>query len=271
MKNKLLKISVLISLVSVSIVPFSIVSYSLYKIKPLLSDSLSYKIYSQDGKTRLERVVGHKKDNWTGISDIPLSCKTALIAAEDTRFYEHFGVDFKAIKETIILNSKLKQTKFGASTITQQLVKNALLSRERTLTRKIKEALLALTSNLLLSKTGQLEWYFNIIEFGPDVYGIKQASSYYFGKTASELSPSQCIALISILPSPIKWGRNLKEQNITDFLHERYEVILRRMRRMELTPVDAILYAYSNSPFNMPWISHKFNDILWPNKFLYSN
>ena len=159
-------------------------------VPKILSNKFSYEVYNQNNNTRWTRVSGSGAESWTSKVNIPEVCKKALIAAEDTRFYQHFGIDLIAIKDSIISNYRNKRVRYGASTITQQIVKNALLSRTRSYSRKIRESLGAMFLDFLTDKEKQIAIYYNLIEFGPNVYGIKEASSYYFNKVPKDLSNS---------------------------------------------------------------------------------
>ncbi len=173
-------------------------------------------------------------DNWASVEKIPSSCFAAALASEDTKFYEHHGIDLESIEKNLIKNAKASKIKSGASTITQQLVKNAFLSREKSYVRKSREIIGAIILNLMMTKKEQLTWYLNIIEFGPKIYGIKQAAQYYFNIAPHQLSPSQCISLMVILPSPNNWNKSLVNKRPTRFFMNRYYKILRRMRQMNL-------------------------------------
>jgi monofunctional biosynthetic peptidoglycan transglycosylase len=128
--------------------------------------------------------------------------KWAVIVAEDERFYKHEGIDVKAIKNAIKYDLEKKSFARGASTITQQVAKNLFLSREKTITRKVKEVILAKRMEELLTKGRIIELYLNVVELGPMVYGIGQGAQYYFGKPASALTPRECAFLAAMLPGP---------------------------------------------------------------------
>lgn len=147
-------------------------------------------------------VVGPKNRYWTSSRQIPPEMKWAVILAEDANFYKHEGVDVKAIKEAI--KHDLEEMKFarGASTITQQVAKNLFLSREKTITRKIKEVILAKRMEGELTKGRIIELYLNVVELGPKVYGIGHGARYYFGKHPSALTPRECAFLAAMLPGP---------------------------------------------------------------------
>lgn len=147
-------------------------------------------------------VVGPKNRNWTPSGSIPAEMKWAVILAEDANFYKHEGFDVKAIKNAIKYDLEKKSLKRGASTITQQTAKNLFLSREKTITRKLKEIYLAYRMEQELTKGRIIELYLNVVELGPMVYGIGHGARYYFNKPASELTPRECAFLASMLPGP---------------------------------------------------------------------
>lgn len=147
-------------------------------------------------------VVGPRNANWAPISSVPSSLKKAVVAAEDANFYSHGGVDHEAIREA--LKADLRQGRFvrGGSTITQQVAKNLFLSREKTISRKLKEYVLARRIDEALSKNRILELYLNVVELGPMVYGVGHASRYYFGKAPQDLSVRESAFLAAMLPGP---------------------------------------------------------------------
>ena len=147
-------------------------------------------------------VVGPQNPRWTPSSRIPAEMKWAVILAEDSNFYKHEGFDVKAIKAAIKYDLEKKSLKRGASTITQQTAKNLFLSREKTITRKVKEVYLAWRMERELTKGRIIELYLNVVELGPMVYGIGHGSRYYFGKPASALTPRECAFLAAMLPGP---------------------------------------------------------------------
>jgi len=147
-------------------------------------------------------LVGPKNRYWTPGARIPAEMKWAVILAEDSNFYRHDGFDVKAIKNAIKYDLEKKSLKRGASTITQQAAKNLFLSREKTITRKLKEIYLAWRMEQELSKGRIIELYLNVVELGPMVYGIGNGAHYYFGKSASALTPRECAFLAAMLPGP---------------------------------------------------------------------
>jgi monofunctional biosynthetic peptidoglycan transglycosylase len=147
-------------------------------------------------------VVGPQNRYWTPSNRIPPEMKWAVILAEDSNFYKHEGFDVKAIKKAIKYDLEKKSLKRGASTITQQTAKNLFLSREKSITRKLKEIYLAYRMEQELTKGRIIELYLNVVELGPMVYGIGHGSRYYFNKPASSLTPRECAFLAAMLPGP---------------------------------------------------------------------
>jgi monofunctional glycosyltransferase len=147
-------------------------------------------------------IVGPMNPHWTPSGRIPAEMKWAVILAEDANFYKHEGFDVKAIKNAIKYDLEKKSLKRGASTITQQTAKNLFLSREKTVTRKLKEIYLAWRMEQELTKGRIIEFYLNVVELGPMVYGIGHGAQYYFGKPASALTPRECAFLAAMLPGP---------------------------------------------------------------------
>ena len=146
------------------------------------------------------------KLRWNPISIrmIPKNMIRAVIAAEDSRFYEHEGVDFEALKDAMEHNLSEQRMIYGASTISQQTVKNVFLSPSRNPLRKWHELLLTLGMERNLTKKRILEHYLNLAEFGKGIYGVDAAARYYWGIPASRLSSRQTIELAATLPSPVK-------------------------------------------------------------------
>ncbi|RII29200.1 MAG: monofunctional biosynthetic peptidoglycan transglycosylase [Geobacter sp.] len=147
-------------------------------------------------------IVGPKNRYWVPSGSIPSEMKWAVILAEDSNFYKHEGIDVKAIKNAIKYDLEKKSFARGASTITQQVAKNLFLSREKTISRKVKEIVLAKRMEQELTKGRIIELYLNVVELGPMVYGIGHGARYYFGKPAAELTPRECAFLAAMLPGP---------------------------------------------------------------------
>ena len=160
-----------------------------------------------NGKLQRAIVVGPSNPNYTSLSQISPYLRHAVLTSEDPSFFSHRGFITEAFKQSIIQNIKTKKFARGASTISMQLVKNVFLTREKTLSRKLEEILLVyvLENNRIASKERMLEVYFNIIEWGPNIYGIGEASQFYFQKHPLDLTLRECLFLASIIPSPKKF------------------------------------------------------------------
>ncbi len=154
-----------------------------------------------DGRAT-ELTTGPTTEHWVALSDITPNMETALIVCEDSRFFSHDGFDNKAIRDSILHNLRAGRFVRGASTLTMQLAKNLYLGREKTLSRKLQEAAFTLMLEERLSKEDILELYLNVVEFGPGIYGIRNAASHYFNSHPGELSLGQALYLGSVLPSP---------------------------------------------------------------------
>lgn len=147
------------------------------------------------------------------INKVPQNLQNAFIAAEDNRFYDHIGIDPIGIVRAIVTNVTNRGIAQGGSTITQQLAKNAFLSQEQTMKRKIQEAMLALEIERKYSKKEILEMYMNQIYFGQGAYGIQTAAKTYFGKDVDQLTLAQCAMLAGLPKSPNYYSpfNNLQE------------------------------------------------------------
>ncbi|MCH7509476.1 MAG: monofunctional biosynthetic peptidoglycan transglycosylase [Proteobacteria bacterium] len=152
----------------------------------------------------------HRHQDWprlrwnpVRIETVPRGMIRALIVAEDANFYSHQGVDIDALKEAMEYNLSEKRLVYGASTISQQTVKNVFLSSSRNPLRKWHELVLTIAMERSLSKKRILEHYINVAEFGRGIYGVDAAARYYWGIPASRLSDRQAIELAATLPSPV--------------------------------------------------------------------
>jgi penicillin-binding protein 1A len=169
--------------------------------KDLLSLGQTSKIYASDG-TLLAEVFGTENRTVVPMEVIPDYLKQATIAIEDERFYNHGGVDYEAISRAIFTNLTSGRLAEGGSTITQQLVKNVYITDERSFTRKLVEAVLAIRLEQTVSKDEILERYLNTIYYGENAYGVEAASLTYFGKSVSELNLAECATLAGLPNAP---------------------------------------------------------------------
>lgn len=179
--------------------------FAAYQSLPAVGNNMRPAVSSQvfDSHGRLITTL-HSDQNRLpiDINKVPQNLQNAFIAAEDNRFYEHIGIDPIGIFRAIFANLTNRGIAQGGSTITQQLAKNAFLSQEQTLKRKIQEAMLALEIEHKYSKKEILEMYMNQIYFGQGAYGIQTAAKTYFNKDVNELSLTQCAMLAGLPKSP---------------------------------------------------------------------
>lgn len=172
-------------------------------ITDILQRKFSYEAYDRKGQL-VTREAGPGVAGWTSIGDLPQFVPEAFILLEDPGFNKHRGVLPKALENSLKVNLEKGGFMKGGSTITMQLAKNLWLQRHKTLGRKAQEALLTFALESCLPKDRILETYLNVIEFGPNIYGIGPAAKHWFKKSASNLAPDEAFFLASILPAPRK-------------------------------------------------------------------
>jgi hypothetical protein len=204
-------------------------------------------IYRALIKNVLQRpiLVGSANPNYTPLNQISPYLTKCVLTTEDPSFFSHHGFINEAFKQSIIKNIKTKKFSRGASTISMQLVKNVFLTREKTVSRKLEEILLVyiLENNRIVSKERMLEVYFNIIEWGPNVYGIGEASHFYFQKNPSELTLNECLYLARIIPSPKKFMYQFNDQGmLKDFATRQESFLTNIMFRRGLLIADDTIY-----------------------------
>ncbi len=199
---------ILISLLVIGFVsPFVLVGYFLTSYDYDISKLVEYKpevtsrIYDKDGK-KIANIFNTKHRYYARFDEIPPRIIEALVAIEDTTFFEHPGINIDAIFRAAIKVIRAGKAVEGASTITQQLVKNVLLTREKKLSRKIKEAIYAIKIERALSKEQILECYLNEIYYGHGYYGIKTAADGYFHKDLNDLTLKEMAILVGLPKAP---------------------------------------------------------------------
>ena len=171
------------------------------------------KVYSLDGE---ETTLYNTNRSIVEIETLPEYVKNAFIDTEDKRFYSHPGFDIKRIIKASLINMKNGSKSQGASTISQQLIKNALISNEKTYSRKIKELVLAHKMEKEFSKDEILEMYLNTIYFGSNAYGIENASQIYFNKSAKDLTLNESCCLAGLIKSPAKYSPRNNSENCNE-------------------------------------------------------
>jgi hypothetical protein len=189
-------------------------------------------------------VLGSSNPNFTPLNQISPYLQKCVLTSEDPSFFSHRGFINDAFKQSILKNIRTKKFSRGASTISMQLVKNVFLTREKTLSRKLEEILLVyiLENNRIASKERMLEVYFNVIEWGPNVYGIGEASNFYFNKTPATLTLKECLFLASIVPKPKKFMYEFDGEGFLKAIENKKQQFISNLmlRRGLITPDDTI-------------------------------
>lgn len=203
----------------------------------------STKIFDREGN--LLYTTGEKRRTVISESDMPKSIRQATVAIEDKDFYKHHGLDFSGIFRAIIVDVTRGKRSQGGSTITQQFVKNALLSPKKSFTRKIKEAILSIELEQTRSKEEILTLYLNEIPYGGNVYGIQEASKLYFNKDAKDLSLSQAASLAALPQAPTRYS---PFGTHTDSLFARKSLVLDSMVEMSYITQEEADKAKKESP-----------------------
>ena len=215
-------ISLAISITFITIVKKEISQISIDK-ELLLNQTTQIMVY--DNENNVISNSNYEGKKLVNIGEIPEYVKQAFISIEDKNFYNHNGVNYKRILKALYNNIKSHKIVEGASTITQQLVKNTHLTTEKTFKRKIKEIYLAKKIEDAYSKDEILELYLNVIYFGNGNYGIENASNYYFGVSASELTINQAAVLAGMIKSP----KNYDPLNNCENCKKRRNLVLKEM------------------------------------------
>jgi len=196
---------------------------------------VSTKIYDRKGRL-LYKIYRNQNRTLVELENIPISLIQATVAIEDSEFYRHHGFSFRGITRSFLKN--LFAGKFeGGSTITQQLVKNALLTPERTLRRKIKELVLALQVEMAFSKDEILQMYLNEVGYGGAAYGAEEAAWMYFGKSVRDLSLAESAALAGLPASPTTYSPFGAHPDLAKV--RQWQVLRRMVENRFITPEQA--------------------------------
>ncbi|MBY4678450.1 monofunctional biosynthetic peptidoglycan transglycosylase [Marinobacterium sp. CAU 1594] len=169
------------------------------------------------------------RHQWVPLAQIAKPMQLAVIASEDQKFPQHFGLDLESIERALQANRDGGRVR-GASTLSQQTAKNLFLWPAKSYIRKGIEAWFALLLELICGKERILETYLNIAEFGPGIFGVEAASQHYFNRPARELSGNQAARLAAVLPNPYR----LRVQPLSHYMAERTDWIQRQMRQLGL-------------------------------------
>lgn len=219
LKKILLIISIFIIILFLSCIAFVTIVYNKYDldVNKLTSLNNGVRVYSASGQ---DNTLYNTNRSIITLDTLPEYVKNAFIDTEDKRFYSHNGYDIKRIIKASFVNMATNSKSQGASTISQQLIKNALLSNEKTYSRKVKEIVLSIKMEKMFTKDEILEMYLNTIYFGSNAYGIENASKVYFNKSAIDLTINEACCLAGLIKSPntyspkTNYNNALKRKNV---------------------------------------------------------
>jgi hypothetical protein len=204
-----------------------------------------------------EVYVGPGLPSYVPLSEMPSWVGGAAYLSEEILFYTAHGISPGLIKKALRLNLERGRFVYGGSTVTQQLIKNLFLSRDKTLSRKLQEALIAWRVTEVVPKDRVLELYLNCIEFGPDIYGIGPAAQYYFQKDARDLTPMESIFLAMLKPSPL-YGARVIQRGTTPggvWWTKRTEELFRRLVEYKHITQEQ---ADAAKPYELKWENGKY-------------
>ncbi len=209
--------------------------------------NLTTKVFDVKGRLLAQL---HAEENRTRIlpaAEVPQNMRHAIVAIEDERFYQHYGIDLEGIGRAAWRNFQAGRVVEGGSTLTQQLIKNAFLTNEKSLKRKVKEAMLAFQLERKFSKDEILTYYLNEIYFGHGAYGLDAAAKLYFNKEARELTLAECATLAGIPKSPVAFSPYKNPENN----RSRKMLVLAKMQELGfISPSEAEAARSEKVPLN---------------------
>jgi membrane peptidoglycan carboxypeptidase len=184
-------------------------------------------------------LVSPDSPDFVPLRDVPPLFVRCLLIGEDSNFFGHRGIDLSEVPSALITNWTRGGAVRGASTITQQLAKNLFLSRDKRLGRKLQELSLALLLEATLPKERLLEIYLNIIEWGPDLYGLRPAARRYFGREPRDLTPKQMAFLVALIPGPVKYQRSFADGSLSAGFRPLVDELLVKLRSVDALDEEA--------------------------------
>jgi monofunctional glycosyltransferase len=184
--------------------------------------------------------------HYTKLSQISTYLQKAVVLTEDSAFWEHKGFDLNEMQNSIKSNLEKGRFARGGSTITQQLAKNMFLTKEKTLTRKSLEAIITVRLEKNLKKNEILEKYLNVVQFGENLYGVKDAAQFYFQKNPADLDVLESAFLTFLLPSPEVYSKSFHMKRLTPFAYERIALIVERLYTYQRISEEEYLTAKAN-------------------------
>jgi len=227
----------------------------------MMSGTFNHEVRENDRLIRTV-TVGPENPVFTPLANVSPLLVNAIMICEDANFFYHKGFSEKAFRQSIVTNIRQKRFARGGSTISMQLVKNVYLSRNKTISRKIEEALIVwlIENNRLVTKERMMEVYLNIIEWGPGIYGVGEATGFYFEKQPSELNLNEAIYMASIIPRPKYFKYTFDTTGtLKEYLKPHFNLVTERMVKKEIiTPEQAATMNYNIQ------LSGKARDIVIP-------
>jgi monofunctional biosynthetic peptidoglycan transglycosylase len=211
-----------------------------------------YPVVHYEGPTQPPTVTISKlrPSSWVGVGDVSKVAVGAILVSEDWAFYQHKGYDPNQIKAALKEDWEEGRFARGASTITQQVVRNVFLDKDKNLWRKIKELVLSVEIEESVGKRKILETYLNVAEWGEGIFGIRAAARHYFDKEPSALSAREGAFLAMLLPSPKRYSQSYRAKRLTDYARDTVDSILVKMTQAHyLTEEQRALEAGAPLPF----------------------
>ncbi|HKU44771.1 MAG TPA: transglycosylase domain-containing protein [Polyangiales bacterium] len=218
-----------------------------FQVVPVVADlsrfssPFTHTVEEPDGKV-FEMETGPGTPAWTPIEAMSPYFVHAVLVHEDPQFFSHHGFSMINVRNAVVRDLRERRYAVGASTITMQLVKNVFLHREKTLARKIQEVLLTWWTERVMEKRDILELYFNVIEYGPSVYGIRAAAQHYWNRLPSELSPAESVFLATILPNPKKYHSYYDKNALSNSWMSQMRSMMKRMGERGAYDAKAVEY-----------------------------
>jgi len=186
-------------------------------------ETITFQEFKRAAQGRVMNKLDGKRGNyrWTPLEEISRDLLYAVVMGEDASYFEHKGINYDALINAFAENIKRRKFVYGASTISQQVVKNVFLYTSKSFTRKVKELITTRRMEGRFSKNQILEVYLNIAEFGPNIFGVGRASTYYFNKKPSQVNAAEGAFLALMLPSPRKYHHSIFQNKYIANRHKR--------------------------------------------------
>ena len=192
------------------------------------------------------------ENHYTPFNQISPDVINAVVASEDAAFFSHQGFDWHEIQESFSTNLKQRGFKRGGSTLTEQLAKNVFLTKDKSLLRKLREAALTIGLEKHFSKKELLERYLNVVELGPNIFGVHDAAKHYFAKAPSQLNVLESAFLAFLLPNPKGYSKSFQQKMLTPFARKGISQIVRRLEAFKKISPETAQQALANID-HFPW------------------